>query len=63
MQLQLEEAVRPDDDGPPSRGVHRSRARELAQDPEERGRGDARTGVVEDVRVAAGDGVRQARPG
>ncbi len=63
LQLKLEEAVGADDDGPPGRGVDRPRARKLAQDSQEGGWGDARARVVEDVRVVAGDDVREARPG
>ncbi len=36
---------------------------ELAQDPQEGRGGDARAGVVEDVRIVAGDGVRETSPG
>ncbi len=63
LQLEFQETVSSDDDGPSSRGDGGARSRKLLQNPREGVRRNFGSRVFEDVGVVAGLGVGHARPG
>jgi hypothetical protein len=62
LELQLEEVVGPDRDGPAGRGVGGSGSRQPLQNPQDGTSRHASAALVQDVHVVAGDAVGDADP-